>query len=199
MKRVPVVFDDTVRPPSVIGSVIGSLTAHTGLPYDRVVSRRRLIGARVQESSAEGCPVSGVRLTIVWSVFAVLALTSSSPAPVTAAEAPATMSELERYIRIQIDIGAAMKDFFSRMGPNAGSPPAGEREAMVEQIDQTVAEILKRYELTTEEYNRRKKEVFKDAAAVTAFLEAHPELKAKWEALPFRGGGGHGRRPPSDE
>jgi hypothetical protein len=174
------------------------LTALTGLPYDRVVSRRWFIGARVHELSAEGCPVPGVRLIIVWSVFAVLALTAL-PVSVTAAEAPATMSELERYIRIQIDIGAAMKDFFSRMGPNAGSPPAEEREAMVEQIDQAVAEILKRYDLTTEEYNRRKKEVFKDAAAVTAFLEAHPELKAKWEALPFRGGGGHGRRPPSAE
>ncbi|MBI3606749.1 MAG: hypothetical protein HY207_02145 [Nitrospirae bacterium] len=139
----------------------------------------------------------GVRL-IVLSVFAGLML-AASPGPATAADAPAKMSELERYLRIQIDIGAAMKDFFSKMGPNAGSPPVEEREAMVEQIDQTVAGILKKYDLTTEEYNRRKKEVFQDEAAVTAFLEAHPELKAKWEALPFRGGSGHGRQPPSAE
>ena len=136
---------------------------------------------------------------IRWNlVFAALfAAAVALPAP--AAEAPARMSELERYIRIQIDIGAAMKEFFARMGPPAGSPPVGEREAMVERIDQTIAEILKTYDLTTEEYNRRKKAVFQDEAAVTAFIEAHPELKAKWEALPFRGGAGHGgRRPPAD-
>jgi hypothetical protein len=113
-----------------------------------------------------------------------------------AADPPAQMSELERYVRIQIDIGAAMKEFFSTMGP--GSPPPENREAMAAQIDQTVADILKKYGLTTDEYNARKREVFRDQDAVNAFLAQHPDLKAQWEALPFRGGGGHGRsRPPS--
>lgn len=119
-----------------------------------------------------------------------------APVVSTAADAPAKMSELERYIRIQIDIGSAMKDFFAKMGPGEGSPPPQEREAMVEQIDQTVADILKKYHLTTDEYNSRKKDVFKDEAVVSAFLDRHPELKAQWEALPFRGSGGHGRQPP---
>lgn len=119
---------------------------------------------------------------------------------VFAAGAPATMSELERYVRIQIDIGAAMKEFFATMGPGSGSPPPEQREAMVQQIDQTVASILKKYDLTTEEYNRRKKDVFKDDKALAAFLDTHPDLKAQWDALPFKGGGGgHGRsRPPAD-
>jgi hypothetical protein len=82
------------------------------------------------------------------------------------------------------------------MGPDAGSPPPEKREAMVEQIDQTVADILKKYHLTTDEYNSRKKDVFKDEAVVSTFLDRHPELKAQWEALPFRGSGAHGRRPP---
>jgi hypothetical protein len=141
----------------------------------------------------------GIRLIALFVLAVVVLALAGSPVSTPAAEAPAKMSELERYIRIQIDIGAAMKDFFAGMGPNAGSPPVEEREAMVERIDQTVSGILKKYDLTPEEYNRRKKEVFKDEAAVTAFLEAHPELKAKWEALPFRGGSGHGRRPPSAE
>ena len=116
----------------------------------------------------------------------------------SAADSPATMSELERYVRIQIDIGAAMKDFFSNMGPGSGSPPPEQREAMVRQIDQTVASILKQYDLTTEEYNRRKKDVFKDEKALAEFLATHPDLKAQWDALPFKGGGGHGRsRPPA--
>jgi hypothetical protein len=117
-----------------------------------------------------------------------------------AAEPPAPMSELERYVRIQIEIGAAMKEFFANMGPGGMRPAPEEREAMAEQIDQTVAAILEKYDLTTDEYNRRKREVFRDEKAVASFLDAHPDLKAQWEALPFRGGGGHGRaRPPGDE
>ncbi len=105
----------------------------------------------------------------------------------------AKMSELERYVRIQIEIGAAMKEFFASMGPGAVNPPPDQREAMVEQVDQTVTAIVKKYGLTTEEYNRRKREVFEDDAAVEAFLNAHPDLKTQWEALPFKGAG-HGRR-----
>lgn len=116
-----------------------------------------------------------------------------------AADPTNTMSELERYVRIQIEIGAAMREFFFTMGPGAGSPPPSQREAMVAQIDQTVASILKKYGLTTDEYNARKREVFSDQDAVNAFLAQHPDLKAQWEALPFKGGGGHGRsRPPTE-
>ncbi len=125
----------------------------------------------------------------VWSLMVVL--------PAFAAEAPAKplnkMSELERYVRIQIEIGAAMKEFFSAMGPGAMNPPPDQREAMVEQVDQTVASIVKKYGLTTDEYNRRKREVFEDDKAVEAFLTSHPDLKTQWDALPFKGGG-HGRR-----
>jgi hypothetical protein len=124
----------------------------------------------------------------LWSLLiAVPAVAADSPS-----KAP-KMSELERYVRVQIDIGAAMREFFSTMGPGAVNPPPEQREAMVEQVDQTVASIVKKYGLTTEEYNRRKREVFADDKAVDAFLTEHPDLKAKWEALPFKGGG-HGRR-----
>lgn len=117
--------------------------------------------------------------------------------PVFAADPPSKppkMSELERYVRIQIEIGAAMKEFFSSMGPGAVNPPPEQREAMVEQVDQTVSAIIKKYGLTTEEYNRRKREIFENDEAVETFLKAHPDLKTQWEALPFKGGGGHGRR-----
>lgn len=131
-------------------------------------------------------------VSVVWFV-AVVAASTSAAAP---GDKPGTMSELERYVRIQIEIGAAMKDFFANMGPGAMNPPAQDREAMVADIDQTVATILSKYDLTTDEYNARKKEVFADEAAVSAFLDRHPDLKAQWQALPFRGGGGHGRMAP---
>jgi hypothetical protein len=127
---------------------------------------------------------------IAWAMLFLMA------GPGVAADAPAEsskMSELERYVRIQIEIGAAMKEFFSSMGPGAVNPPPDQREAMVEQVDATVTAILKKYGLTTEEYNRRKREVFEDEAAVEAFLNAHPDLKTQWDALPFKGAG-HGRR-----
>lgn len=131
-------------------------------------------------------------LVAAWMLLALAA-------PAFAADPADQMSELERYVRIQIEIGAAMKEFFSTMGPGAGSPPPEQREAMVTQIDQTVASILKKYGLTTDEYNARKREVFRDQEAVNAFLTQHPDLKAQWEALPFKGGGGHGRsRPPAE-
>lgn len=135
----------------------------------------------------------------VQKAFLTACVTVALSGAAFAAEPADTMSELERYIRIQIDIGAAMREFFSTMGPGMGSPPPGEREAMVEQIDQTVASILKKYGLTTEEYNARKRDVFRDQDAVNAFLAEHPDLKAQWETLPFKGGGGHGRsRPPAE-
>jgi hypothetical protein len=118
-------------------------------------------------------------------------------APAFAADPPSIppkISELERYVRIQIEIGAAMKEFFSTMGPGAVNPPPDQREAMVEQVDQTVSAIVKKYGLTTDEYNRRKREIFEDDEAVETFLKAHPDLKTQWEALPFKGAGGHGRR-----
>jgi len=131
----------------------------------------------------------------LFATWVTLALVGAA----VAAEPADKMSELERYVRIQIDIGAAMKQFFATMSPGAGSPPPEQREAMVEQIDQTVAGILKKYGLTTDEYNARKREVFRDQEAVTAFLDQHPDLKAQWETLPFKGAGGHGRsRPPAE-
>ncbi|MFZ5876787.1 MAG: hypothetical protein ACOYXU_10290 [Nitrospirota bacterium] len=130
------------------------------------------------------------RSLVAWAaLFLMLTPGFAADAPTK----PSEMSELERYVRIQIEIGAAMKDFFSSMGPGAVNPPPDQREAMVEQVDQTVNAIVKKYGLTTEEYNRRKREVFADEAAVEAFLNAHPDLKTQWEALPFKGGG-HGRR-----
>jgi len=137
------------------------------------------------------------RLALTAGMIVAVLIVDGGKLPALAADAPAKMSELEQYIRIQIDIGAAMKDFFKNMGPPSGPPSEEQQAAMVEQIDQTVTTILKKYGLTTDEYNRRKKDVFKDEATVNAFLERHPDLKTQWEALPFRGPGGHGRQPPS--
>lgn len=136
---------------------------------------------------------------MVRSMFrmAVFAMCSSMLLlPAFAADAPSKppkMSELERYVRIQIEIGAAMKDFFATMGPGMVNPPPDQRESIVEQVDETITAIVKKYGLTTEEYNRRKREVFEDDKAVEAFLTSHPDLKTQWDALPFKGGG-HGQR-----
>lgn len=128
---------------------------------------------------------------VVFALYSLMILVPAVAADVPSK--PSKMSELERYVRIQIEIGAAMKDFFAKMGPGMMNPPPDQRESMVEQVDETVTAIVEKYGLTTEEYNRRKRDVFADDKAVEAFLTSHPDLKTQWDALPFKGGG-HGRR-----
>ena len=45
--------------------------------------------------------------------------------------------------------------------------------------------MLSKYDLTVEEYKARSKDVFADDAAVKGYLAEHPDLKKRYEALPF--------------
>ncbi len=53
--------------------------------------------------------------------------------------------------------------------------------------------MLAKYDLTVDAYRQRSKEVFADEAGVKKYLAGHPDLKTRYEALPFdRGGSGGG-------
>jgi hypothetical protein len=52
-------------------------------------------------------------------------------------------------------------------------------------INAKLATVLKKYDLTVEDYRKRSKDVFADEAAVKGFLNAHPDLKQRYEALPL--------------
>lgn len=79
----------------------------------------------------------------------------------------------------------------------AGQQPSPEqRREMGADINAKLSKVLAKHDLTLEEYRKRSKEVFADEAAVQRYLNAHPDLKTRYEALPLdrmgRGGSGRG-------
>ena len=52
-------------------------------------------------------------------------------------------------------------------------------------INAKVSTLLAKYDLTMEEYRKRSPEVFADDAAVKRYLNEHPDLKQRYDALPL--------------
>jgi hypothetical protein len=96
-------------------------------------------------------------------------------------------AEVEKFVKARIDIGEMMTNYFQggeRFGE--GQRPSPERmKEMSADINAKLATVLKKYDLTVEEYRKRSKDVFADEAAVKGFLNAHPDLKQRYEALPL--------------
>lgn len=107
----------------------------------------------------------------------------------------ADTTELENFIRARIEIGETMKTF---MREQAGADRSMENMKKMEaDINGMVAEILGKYGMTIEEYRERSPKVFEDEAAVQAFLDAHPDLKKRYEVLPLHQASER-RGPPKD-
>jgi hypothetical protein len=96
-------------------------------------------------------------------------------------------AEVEKYVKARIDIGEMMTNYFQggeRFGE--GQRPSPERmKEMGADINAKLTTILKKYDLTVDEYRKRSKDVFADEAAVKGFLNEHPDLKLRYEALPL--------------
>ncbi|MBA5866958.1 MAG: hypothetical protein GDA67_09735 [Nitrospira sp. CR1.3] len=104
-------------------------------------------------------------------------------------------AEVEKYVRARIDIGEMMTNYF-KGGETFGqgqAPSEEKRREMGKDINAKLSTVLSKYGLTVEEYRAHSKEVFADEAAVKGFLNEHPDLKQRYEALPLdrmgRGGG----------
>lgn len=104
-------------------------------------------------------------------------------------------AEVEKYVRARIDIGELMTNYF-KGGQTFGEgqrPSEEQRREMGKDINAKMGAVLSKYGLTVEEYRAHSKDVFADEAAVKGFLNEHPDLKQRYEALPFdrmgRGGG----------
>ena len=96
------------------------------------------------------------------------------------------MSEVETFVRARIEIGESMGIFMRERG---GMERTREQyEKMTEEINAMVERILQSYGLTTEEFRERSPEIYADETAIETFLERHPELKARYERLPFSQG-----------
>ena len=95
--------------------------------------------------------------------------------------------EVEKYVRARIDIGEMMTNYFKdgqRFGE--GQRPSNEQmREMGKDINAKLETVLAKYGLTMEEYRAHSKDVFADEAAVKNFLNEHPDLKQRYEALPL--------------
>ncbi len=96
-------------------------------------------------------------------------------------------AEVEKFVKARIEIGEMMMNYFQggeRFGE--GQRPSPEQmKAMGEDISAKLGALLSKYGLTVEEYRQRSKEIFADDTAVKGFLDAHPDLKQRYEALPL--------------
>lgn len=96
-------------------------------------------------------------------------------------------TEVGKFVNARIEIGEMMTNYFQggeRYGE--GRPPSAEQMAeMGKDINTKLSALLSKYDLTVEEYKGRSKDVFADDAAVKGYLAEHPDLKKRYEALPF--------------
>ncbi len=99
-----------------------------------------------------------------------------------------SVAEIEQYVRARIDMGEAMGGFFRnrerpQFGPDGG-PSMEELRKLEAEINTFVAGILSKHKLTIDKWQSRSPDVFADEAGVSTFLDAHPDLKKRYEALP---------------
>jgi hypothetical protein len=114
--------------------------------------------------------------TITGFAFSAMLMTSAA-----VASEPA---EVEKYVRARIDIGEMMTAYF-KGGESAAPPTQEQRQQMGKDINAKLSTVLSKYGLTVDEYRARSKDVFADEAAVKRFLNEHPDLKQRYEALPL--------------
>ncbi len=106
--------------------------------------------------------------------------------------------EIEKFVNARVEIGEMMTNYFQGgQRYNEGQAPSPEQmREMREDINAKLAKLLSKYNLGVDEYRQRSKEVLADEAGVKSYLEAHPDMKKRYEALPFdrmgRGASGRG-------
>jgi len=96
-------------------------------------------------------------------------------------------AEVEKFVKARIEIGEMMMNYFQggeRFGE--GQRPSPEQmKAMGEDISAKLGTLLSKYGLTIQDYRERSRGIFSDDAAVNGFLDANPDLKKRYEALPL--------------
>jgi hypothetical protein len=106
---------------------------------------------------------------------------------VTGVALGADPAEVEQYVKARIEIGEMMANYFKDGETfGQGQRPSDEKmREMGKDINVKVGTVLSKHGLTVEEYRAHSKDVFADEAAVKRFLNEHPDLKQRYEALPL--------------
>jgi len=110
----------------------------------------------------------------------------------------AEQADVEKFVNARIEIGEMMTNYFSGgQGYGEGERPSPEKMKEIgADINEKLSTLLATHDLTVEEYRQRSPEVFADEVAVQDYLSDNPDLKKRYDALPFdrmgRGGSGRG-------
>lgn len=105
---------------------------------------------------------------------------------------------VEKFVKARIEIGEMMTNYFQggERFKEGQRPSPEQMKEMGADINAKLSKLLAKYDLTIEDYRTRSPEVFADEAAVKGYLNVHPDLKARYEALPMdrmgRGSSGRG-------
>ncbi len=96
-------------------------------------------------------------------------------------------TDVEKFVNVRIEIGEMMTDYFkSGAGYGEGQQPSQEQMRQIgADINTKLTALLAKHDLTLDEYRKRSPEVFADDAAVKRYLNEHPDLKVRYEALPL--------------
>jgi hypothetical protein len=96
-------------------------------------------------------------------------------------------AEVEKFVKARIEIGEMMMNYFQGGGNFGGGqqPSPDQMRSMGADIQAKLGKVLAKHDLTVEEYRKRSPEVFADEAAVKGYLNEHPDLKQRYEALPL--------------
>lgn len=96
-------------------------------------------------------------------------------------------AEVEKFVKARIEIGEMMMNYFQggeRFGE--GQRPSQEQmKAMGADINAKLTALLSKHGLTLEDYRGRSRDIFADDAAVKRYLNEHPDVKQRYEALPL--------------
>lgn len=96
-------------------------------------------------------------------------------------------ADVEKFVNARIEIGEMMTNYFKGgAGYGEGQRPSQEHmRQMGADINAKLTALLAKHDLTLDEYRKRSPEVFGDDAAVKHYLNEHPDLKQRYEALPL--------------
>jgi hypothetical protein len=96
-------------------------------------------------------------------------------------------AEVEKFVKARIEIGEMMTNYFQggERFKEGQRPSPEQMKEMGADIHTKLGKLLAKYDLTVEEYRKRSPEVFADETAIKGYLNEHPDLKTRYEALPL--------------
>ncbi|MDQ6734967.1 MAG: hypothetical protein M3Z35_12795 [Nitrospirota bacterium] len=96
-------------------------------------------------------------------------------------------AEVEKFVKARIEIGEMMTNYFTggERFKKGQRPSSEQMREMGEDINTKLNTLLAKHDLTLEEYRKRSPDVFADDVAVKGYLNEHPDLKQRYDALPL--------------